>query len=198
MTPVDRDSELALIERLRGGDAAAFDDVYAAYHARLFNFLARLSRRREVAEDLAEETWLRLVSQSGRLRDDSRLAPWLFTVARNLYTSYCRSRLLEESHAAGLIGLWPAGAPVPSPFEETAANQSDRRLEAALAALPTTAREVLLLVGVEGLTHAEAAAVCGISREALRQRLSRARSLLAKQLDAMTTPRTKRLEEAVS
>ena len=87
---------------------------------------------------------------------------------------------------------------MPSPFEETAANQSDRRLEAALAALPTTAREVLLLVGVEGLTHAEAAAICGISREALRQRLSRARSLLAKQLDAMTTPRTKRLEEAVS
>ena len=198
MTPVDRDSELALIERLRAGDAAAFDDVYAAYHARLFNFLARLSRRREVAEDLAEETWLRFVSQSSRLRDDSRLAPWLFTVARNLYTSYCRSRLLEESHAADLIGLWPAGAPVPSPFEETAANQSDRRLEAALAALPMTAREVLLLVGVEGLTHAEAAAICGISREALRQRLSRARSLLAKQLDAMTTPRTKRLEEAVS
>ena len=53
------DSELALIERLRGGDAAAFDLVYAEYHARLFNFLARLSRRREVAEDLVEETWLR-------------------------------------------------------------------------------------------------------------------------------------------
>lgn len=198
MTPVDRDSELALLERLRAGEAAAFDVVYATYHARLFNFLARLSRRREVAEDLAEETWLRFVSQSSRLRDDSRLAPWLFTVARNLYTSYCRSRLLEESHAADLIGLWPTGALLPSPFDETAANQSDRRLESALAALPTTAREVLLLVGVEGLTHAEAAAVCGISREALRQRLSRARSLLAKQLDAMTTPRTKRLEEAVS
>ena len=168
------------------------------YHARLFNFLARLSRRREVAEDLVEETWLRFVSRSSRLRDDSRLAPWLFTVARNLYTSYCRSRLLEESHAADLIGLWPTGTAVLSPFEETAANQSDRRLESALAALPTTSREVLLLVGVEGLTHAEAAAVCGISREALRQRLSRARSLLTKQLEEMTTPRTKRLNEAVS
>ena len=198
MRNVDRESELALIGRLRAGDAGAFDLVYAAYHARLFSFLARLSRRREVAEDLVEETWLRFVSQAGRLRDDSRLAPWLFTVARNLYTSYCRSRLLEASHAGDLIGLWPAGAVVPSPFDATAANQSDRRLESALAALPTTAREVLLLVGVEGLTYAEAAAVCGISREALRQRLSRARSLLTKQLEAMTTPRTKRLEEAVS
>ena len=62
-------------------------------------------------------------------------------------------------------------------------------------ALPTTAREALLLVATEGLSHAEAAAVCGISREALRQRLSRARSLLAKELDEMATPRAKRLKE---
>ena len=193
MTSVDRDSDQALIERLRAGDAAAFDLVYDTYHARLFSFLVRLSRRRDVAEDLVEETWLRLVSRASRLRDDSRLAPWLFTVARNLYTSYCRSRQLEESHAADLLGLWPAGTAPLSPFENTAANQTDRRLDSALAALPTTAREVLLLVGVEGLSHAEAAAACGISREALRQRLSRARALLARQLDEMTSPQ--RLKE---
>ena len=195
---MDRDSELALVERLRSGDTAAFDVIYDAYPARLVNCLTRLSRRRDTAEDLVEETWLRLVSQCGRLRDDTRLAPWLFTVARNLYTSYCRSRLLEESHAADLIGLWPAGVTRLSPFEETAANEADRRLESALAGLPRMSREVLLLVGVEGMAPAEAADVCGISPEALRQRLSRARALLARRLQAMETAPTNILEEAVS
>jgi RNA polymerase sigma-70 factor (ECF subfamily) len=194
---MDRDSELALVRRFRAGDAGAFDEIHAAYHARLFNFLARLTRRRDVAEDLVEETWLRLVSQSARLHADTRLAPWLFTVARNLYVSACRSRLLEQTHAADLIGLWPGGAPAPSPFDEAAANEADRRLESALAALPRLHREVLLLVGVEGLTPAEAAVVCGVSPDALRQRLRRARSLLASRLDAMDAAPAIAPQEAV-
>lgn len=187
-TRVEREFELALVARLRNGEAAAFDVVFATYHTQLFNFLARLSRNRDVAEDLVEDTWLRLVSRSNRLRDDTRLAPWLFTVARNLYASYCRSRLLEASHAPELLGLWPTGTATRSPFEETAANEADRRLEATLAGLPTTYREVLLLVGVQGLTPSEAAVVCDVSPEALRQRLSRARALLARRLDATTSP----------
>ena len=82
MTPVDRDLELELIVRLKRADGDAFDQVYAAFNPRLFNFLARLSRRRDVAEDLLEETWLRVVAHAPRLRDDTRLAPWLFTIAR--------------------------------------------------------------------------------------------------------------------
>src|SRR5688500_13774401 len=116
-TVVERDTELALVERLRQGNLDAFDEVYAAFNTRLFNFLLRLSRRRDVAEDLLEETWLRLVKHARRLRADTRLTPWLFTVARNLYVSYQRSRMLEETHAASLIGLWPSGSTRLSPFE---------------------------------------------------------------------------------
>jgi RNA polymerase sigma factor (sigma-70 family) len=184
MTSMDRDSELALVGRLRDGDPDAFDAVHDAFNARLFNFLARLSRRREVAEDLLEETWLRLVAGAADLRPDTRLGPWLFTVARNLYVSYRRSRMLEDSHAVGLIGLWPSGSPHPTPFEVAAANETGRRIEAALGALPVAHREALLLVVVEGLTPSEAANVCGVSPEAMRQRLSRARAALALGLDA--------------
>ena len=183
MALMDRQSELALVARLRAGEAAAFDAVLEQFNTRLFNFLARLSRRRDVAEDLLEETWLRLVARAPRLRDDTRLGPWLFTVARNLYISYCRSRQVEDAHAAGLMGLWPSGSRGPSPFESLAATETERRIEAALAALPLAYREALLLVGVEGLGPAEASQVCGISPEAMRQRLSRARAVLARRLD---------------
>jgi len=179
---VDQEFDQAIVARLRTGDSSAFDVVYRAYHAHLFNFLARLSRRREVAEDLVEETWLRLVASAPQLRDDTRLGPWLFTVARNLYRSYCRSRLVEASHAADLISLWPGGTPAFTPFDVAAASEAERRVEAALAGLPVTYREVLLLVCVEGFTPAEAAAACGITPEAMRQRLSRARNLLAERL----------------
>jgi len=180
---MDRESELALVTRLRDGDAAAFDEVYAAFNRRLLAFLTRLSRSRDVAEDLVEETWLRLVAHAGRLRPDTQLGPWLYTVARNLYLSYCRSRVIEESVDGRLMGLWPAGAEQPSPFEETAASEAERKIEHALATLPAIYREAVLLVGVEGMKPSEAATICGITAEAMRQRLSRARALLAERIE---------------
>ena len=116
-------------------------------------------------------------------------------MARNLYISYCRSRLVEDAHLADLIGLWPYGSPRPSPFEATAATETERRLEAALAGLPVTYREALLLVAVEGLAPADASRVCGISPEAMRQRLSRARALLAQRLDEASGPVLATLKE---
>jgi RNA polymerase sigma factor (sigma-70 family) len=179
---MDRALELQLVERLRNGDPSAFDAVHDAFNARLFNFLARLSNRRDVAEDLLEETWLRLVTHARRLKPDTHLGPWLFTVARHLYASYCRARLVEDSYAEGLIGLWPSGSPRPSPLDAAEASEAQRRVAAALSALPARYREALLLVAVEGLRPVEAAQVCGVTPEAMRQRLSRARDLLARRL----------------
>jgi RNA polymerase sigma-70 factor (ECF subfamily) len=179
---MDRESELDLVARLRAGDTTAFDVVHAEFNTRLFNFLARLSRRREVAEDLLEETWLRFVARAPKLRDDTQLGPFLFTVARNLHVSYCRSRLIEDHHSIGMIGLWPTGTPQPSPFEATAANEISGRLETALAALPAIYREALLLIGGEGMTATEAAAICGVTPETMRQRISRGRTMLTERL----------------
>jgi RNA polymerase sigma-70 factor (ECF subfamily) len=190
---VERESELELVVRLKTGDHTAFDAIYDAFNTRLFNFLARLTHSRQQAEDLLEETWLRLVAHAGRLQPDTRLGPWLFTVARNLYVSHCRSRMLEEAYAADGVGLWPP-APAASPFEQAAANQLEARLEAALARLRPIYREVVLLVVVEGLDPAEAAEICGVSAVAMRQRLKRARDLLAEWID-IDRPRSAVLRE---
>lgn len=195
---MDRALELQLVARLRARDPEAFDAVHEAFNARLYNFLARLSNRREVAEDLLEETWLRLVVHARRLRPDTCLRSWLFTVARNLHASHCRSRLLEDSHAAGLIGLWPSGRAGPSPFEALEASDARRRVAAGLATLPLAYREALLLVAVEGLRHAEAAEICGVTPEAMRQRVSRARALLAGRLADSEAPGLASLNEVTT
>jgi RNA polymerase sigma-70 factor (ECF subfamily) len=136
---------------------------------------------------MVEETWLRLVSGGEDLRADTRLGPWLFTVARNLYVSYCRSRAREESYTADLVLLWPSGLPQ-SPFHFAALNEFEERLEEAIASLPPMYREALLLVGVEQLRPVDAARVCGISPESLRQRLSRARGLITRFLEDHAQP----------
>ena len=132
---------------------------------------------------MLEETWLRFVDRAPHLRADTTLGPFLFTIARNLYVSYCRSRLIEESYAPDMIGLWPIGNPGPSPFETSVANETAERIERAIASLPAIYREAILLVAVEGMKPAEAAAVCGIAAEAMRQRISRARAMIAGALD---------------
>jgi len=175
---MERDREFALVSRLRAGDVSAFDEVYHAFNHRLLGFLTRMAKCRSVAEDLLEETWMRLISSAENLDADTRLGPWLFTVARNLYVSYCRNRAREQSYTADLTLLWPGELPQ-SPLELVTLNELECRLDAALALLPALYREVLLLVGVEGLRPVDAARVCGISPESLRQRLSRARKLLS-------------------
>jgi RNA polymerase sigma-70 factor (ECF subfamily) len=182
MTSVDRLRELALVARLKAGDGNAFEEIFAEFNPRLFNFLARLCRRRDAAEDLLEETWMRVVSHAPVLKDDTTLAPWLFTIARNLFTSYCRARLIAYD-AASLTCLWPAPPANPSPFEMAAAGELRRRVEVALARLPGAYREALLLIALEQFTPTEAATVCGITPEAMRQRLKRARAMLARRME---------------
>ena len=189
---MDREIELRLVARLKAGDPAAFEAIYETYRPRLFGFLVRLSRRRDVAEDLLEETWLRLVNRCETLADDARLGPWLFTVARNLYCSWRRSRAVDETRTSELDPTWPAPERGDSPFEAAARRELERRVEAALGRLPLRDRELLLLVGVEGLTPSEAAGVCGIPPVTLRARLHRAREKLAAEMDAArVAPRAK-------
>jgi RNA polymerase sigma factor (sigma-70 family) len=183
-TGVDRDwtDEGSLVARLKRGEAAAFDAVYDRYRPRLYGFLVRLCGRRELGEDLLQETWLRLARHARRLDDDTHLGAWLFTVARNLYRSHRRWSLLAFD-GGWRRGWSPETVEHTSPFDLASAGELNRRLERALAALPVAHREVLLLVAVEHLDPSEAAAVLGIRPEALRQRLSRARAELARRLE---------------
>jgi RNA polymerase sigma-70 factor (ECF subfamily) len=179
---MDREVELQAIAGLKRGDGSAFDVVYEEYRRRLFSFALRLTGTRDAAEEIAQETWMRLAARAGKLRDDTSLAPWLFTVVRNLCVSFWRSRgrISFGWESPGYLDVLNADGC--SPERDAEASDLRRRLELALARLPVTYREVLLLVGVEGLTPGEAAVICGVRPEALRKRLERARDMLAAEL----------------
>jgi RNA polymerase sigma-70 factor (ECF subfamily) len=173
-------SDRALVARLKRSDSSAFEEAFERLRAPLYSFLVRLSGDRALAEDLLQETWVRLANSATQLSDDTELRAWLFTVARNLHTSHRRWVLLDEDRLRSL-GFWPRRSPS-TPFEQASAHEAERKAETALASLPIKYREVLLLVAVEHMEPGEAAAVLGIKPEALRQRLARARSMIAERM----------------
>lgn len=169
--------EAQLVERLRRGDGRALADLYARYHERIWSFLLRLSGRRHLAEDLFQETWLAVARGAARLRVDTDLRAWLFTVARNRHRSYRRWAVLDIARLLEL-GSLPAQQAL-APDREVEVRTTAARAEAAFAELTDAHREVLLLVVGEELDATQAGAVLGLSPEAVRQRLRRARIELA-------------------
>jgi len=176
-------TERQLVAGLREGRSGAFDAIYEAYRPRLFSFLARLSGDPALAEDLLQETFLRLARSAPALRADTRIGAWLFTVARNLFVSQRRWALLDlgrlaEKHLWQRLRATPA-----SPFALAAASETERQLEQAIANLPTGYREILLLVAIESMTPTEAAAVVQLEPATVRKRLQRARAMIERELE---------------
>jgi RNA polymerase sigma-70 factor (ECF subfamily) len=171
--------ERAWVDALRrDAGEAAFDAVFAAYRRRIFGYLVRMTRRRDVAEDLLQEVFLRLAQHARRLEPDTKLGAWLFTVAHRLVISWARAQAVRAQLAGDLPRREPAGGER-SPLEAIADSQAQLALERAFAALPPGYREVALLVGVEGMQPAEVAGILGLRADAVRQRLARARTQLA-------------------
>lgn len=181
-----RDPEdLPLVEGLRRGEPRALEAAYLKYRARTYGFLLRLSRRREVADELLQETWLKLARAGVGLAEDTDLAAWLFTVARNAWVSHRRWSMLDLSRlvALGDEPEWLASEAA-GPEEDEERRRAMVRLSRALDRLSPSDREVLLLVGVEGFEQEEAAKILGIRYDTFRQRLARARARLAERLEA--------------
>ncbi len=179
---MERDVELALVTRLREGDPQAFDQIYQHFRPRLFGFLVRMSKHQQVAEDLLQETWIRLSQKAPVLKPDTRLAAWLFTVARNLYLSYRRWRLLDAERIQELVPRDPSTETATCPFELVAVSELEAQLEQALASLPLRYREALLLTAIENMAPSQAAQICELKPETFRKRLSRARAMLSEHL----------------
>ena len=161
-------------------DPRGFDLAYARYAERIFGFLVRLSGSRALAEDLFQHTFMRLAEAGPRLRADSDLRAWLFAVARNAFHSHARSlqsRGVAEPLDSELLAAPRAVSSSPDSGLALA------ELERALASLSEGDRELLLLHGIEGSSHAELAKILDLDLVTVRKRVSRARARLAEALD---------------
>jgi RNA polymerase sigma-70 factor (ECF subfamily) len=173
-------SDAELVARLRGREPGAFDEVYRLHGPRIFRFLHGLAGSRSVAEDLFQDTWLAAARNAHRLREDTQLLRWLFTIARNKHRNSLRFASVDRRrHEGARLDVAAARAP----DEQADARARTDRLERSLARLPEAHREILLLYFVEELDTAQVAAVLELREDAARKRLSRARADLALLMD---------------
>ncbi len=160
-----------LVARARRGDAAAFTEIFERYHHRIVNYLYGLVHDRELANDLAQDSFLKAYKALPRMDDDLRLGPWLYRIAGNTAFSALRRRRLIRWLPLLNDGL---GESMQTGVGEGEVAEAEA-VERALAKLPAKYAAPLLLHSHEGLSCNEIAAILGISPGAVKTRLFRAR-----------------------
>lgn len=163
---------------------AVVDAAWDAYRAEIFNFLRHVTRDESAAEDLLQETFLRLTREvaGGRVPDQTRA--WLYRVASNLATSRGRRIATVVRWLAAHGSREAQGPPVESPEAHSLRRERTSALDAALATLSADARTALVLSG-EGFSGREIAATIGRSHAATRTMLSRARVQVRLEIERM-------------
>jgi RNA polymerase sigma-70 factor (ECF subfamily) len=161
--------------RLRRGDAAGLAGLIARHQDRLFRYLRHFLGDESMAEDVFQQTWLRVAERIRRFDASRPFAPWLVAVARNLALDQLR-RYRPESldEAADVPPPMEPGPGTDDPLRQVAARERSERLAAAVAELPALDREVLALRFGEDLPLPDLAKTLGVPLPTAKARLYRA------------------------
>ena len=176
---VDR-AEAELLARARRGDLAAFEEIVRRYQRRVYATALRIVRRHELADEVAQEAFLRAFASLARFDLGRPFGPWVCRIAANLAVSHVRSPAAHEQPLAD-----PAPEAVSTtqgPLDRLLDDEAQALLGRALDALPTEQRAVFALRVFEDLSYREIAEALGIQMGTVMSRLARARERLREAL----------------
>jgi len=181
------ESEASAIARgLRRRDPDLLDRLIEQYQHRLLRYLVYLSGNRELAEDLFQETWIRVLERGHQYDGRHEFSTWLYAVARNLTIDYWRKKnpgsvdwLTEDEESARFE---PADTRLLA-WELIAQHEQAERISVALVGIPAEYREVIVLRFQDGLALGEIATVTGAPLGTVKSRLYRGLNLLMGQLE---------------
>jgi RNA polymerase sigma-70 factor, ECF subfamily len=186
-----RQENLAIAEGLKHQEAGLLDELIQRYQHRLLRYLLYLTSSRELAEDLFQEVWMRVLMRGGQFNGKARFDTWLFTIARNLVIDYRRKRTLASLDEL-VDGSSDDDRPVtfeisdeqPTPFDRMASREDAERVAEALLELDTVYREVLVLRFHEDLSLQEIATVTRAPLSTVKSRLYRGLASIKPRLQA--------------
>jgi RNA polymerase sigma-70 factor, ECF subfamily len=174
-------SDEELMRRFRAGEGGAFPLLVQRHRARVFAFVLRLTQDRSRAEDVLQETWLRVVRGAATYQPTAKFTTWVYTIARNACLDGARR---EKHRATSALDEEPEDTGTPWSNPERGASAAELRplLEAAVAALPEEQREVFLLRELAGIPFAEIARMTGAPEPTVKSRMRYALEALQKHL----------------
>ena len=168
----------SLLERFAGGDDEAFEVLVERYQRPMYNFVRRSVQDPQVAEDILQETFMRVVQRADEFRGQAKVSTWMYTIARNLCVDHAR-KMVHRRHASldaptrraddddrALVDR--IAGPTKGADREAIGAQLKLAVASAVEQLPEDQREVFLLRQLEHLSFQEIADICGIPENTAR------------------------------
>ena len=185
-----RQESLAISAGLKRQDAGLLDELIVRYQHRLMRYLLYLTSNRDMAEDLFQEVWMRVLMRGGQFNGQSRFETWLFTIARNLTIDQRRKRTMAsldeflegKSDDDRPMSFEVAGGE-PTPFDRFSNLEDRERIAGALLEMDTLYREVLVLRFHEELSLEEIAKVTRAPLSTVKSRLYRGMAAIKPKLE---------------
>ncbi len=180
---------LAIAKGLKRNDPELLDQLIETYQHRLLRYLLFLTGKREVAEDLFQETWMRVLLRGAQYNGKARFDTWLFTIARNLVIDLSRKRQMasldEMSEAGEDERPFEVAIDGPSPFEQFASREDRAEVAEVLLRLEPNYREVLMLRFHEEMSLEEIASVTRAPLSTVKSRLYRGLAALKPEVEQL-------------
>jgi RNA polymerase sigma-70 factor (ECF subfamily) len=179
-SPAASPTDEALVERVKSGDARAHRLLFDRYYARVFAFLQRRLRDRELAEETAADVFFEIWRHSSAFRGASRVSTWVFGIAhfKFLEADRKRRRLKRSAVLPGNVELLHRVADEHDLGTEVSARSELRRVGSLLRELPREQRDTVELALLEGLSYEEIGARLGVPEGTVKARVARARARL--------------------
>lgn len=154
--------------------------LHDAYYTKLKRYITAQIRDEWIAEDLVQETFIRVDQKIETLKDQSSLSSWIYKIAHNLCLDYLKQNQTKISFKSEEITCQTTGVEIGRDMEQ---HQMGNCVRDKIARLPDNLKSVLLLFDLEGFSHNEISQILGISRENAKTRLHRARKILREILE---------------
>ncbi|MDP3277146.1 MAG: sigma-70 family RNA polymerase sigma factor [Deltaproteobacteria bacterium] len=176
-------TDSALLAQARDGDARALESLLARHQAQIYRFGLKMCRDPEDAKDVLQDTLLAFARGVREYRGESSLSTWLYSVARSYCVKKHRKSKYAPAHESSLereaaVEVSQVADDARGPDETLAGTEVERAFALSMSELEPMYREVLVLRDIEGLTAPEVATVLGVSVQAVKSRLHRARGML--------------------
>ncbi|MBS1824334.1 MAG: sigma-70 family RNA polymerase sigma factor [Acidobacteria bacterium] len=191
--------EVELAKRLMSGDSSAFEPFVTLFQHKLFHYSFLTCGQREDAEEVAQETLLKVFESLHTLREPERVRSWIYTIARNVCYMKRRKSIFAPEEEISLDQVMPSFRQDGSerkleiadwsslPDAQAMNSELRQTLQRAIHSLPDIYRSVLMLRDVEELTTEETADILGVSTDVIKTRLHRARLAVRQKLDQELT-----------
>jgi RNA polymerase sigma-70 factor, ECF subfamily len=187
--PQPQVDDMTLVERVRAGDSAAFQELVSRYENKVYRLAIKLTRNEALAEEVLQEVFIKIFEKLDTFRGESALSSWIYRIAAN--AAFSKLNLEKRHQHADLDDAMPQAEASLHERTDTAQASPDRPLlseeavgviSRAIERLPEDFRVVITLRDVEGLPNEEVARILELSVPAVKSRLHRARLLLRKRL----------------